>query len=76
MPSEELLAPPWVAPKAVARAKTAGPEWVEVAGLAKPQAEQLLDWLEVNGFEQRQVVLGADGSFVVRYRPRSPRSPL
>jgi hypothetical protein len=76
MPSEELLAPPRVAPKASAPATTGGPGWLQVAGLGKPQAEQLLDWLEVNGFEQRQVVLGPDGSFVVRYRPRSPRGPL
>jgi hypothetical protein len=59
----------------MAPAKTSGPAWLEVTGLSKPQAEQLLDWLEVNGFEQRQVVLGPDGSFVVRYRPRSSRGP-
>ena len=50
----------------------AEPEWLEVSGLGKPQAEQLLDWLEINGFEQRQVVLGADNAFVVRYRRREP----
>ena len=75
MPSEELLAPPRVAPKA-APAPTAGPVWLEATGLGRQQAEQLLDWLEVNGFEQRQVVLGPDGSFTVRYRPRSLRGPL
>jgi hypothetical protein len=76
MVSEKVVAPPWVAPKAVARATTDGPEWLEVTGLGKPQAEQLLDWLEVNGFEQRQIAMGPDESFVVRYLPRSLRGPL
>jgi hypothetical protein len=75
MASEKVIAPPAVAPKtfpAAAVAKADEPEWLEVSGLGKPQAEQLLDWLEINGFEQRQILMGADESFVVRYRPRGP----
>ena len=76
MASEKVIAPPAAAPRtspeAAAPAKAEEPEWLEVGGLGKPQAEQLLDWLEVNGYEQRQIVMGPDESFVVRYRPRGP----
>ena len=76
MASEKVIAPPAAVPKTspqpAAPAKADDPGWLEVSGLGKPQAEQLLDWLEVNGFEQRQILMGPDNSFVVRYRPRGP----
>ena len=79
MASEKVIArvvsPPKTSPGAAA-APADQPEWLEVGGLGKPQAEQLLDWLEVNGYEQRQIVMAPDNSFVVRYLPRSLRGPL
>jgi hypothetical protein len=50
-------------------------DWLSVEGLEKAQTERLLDWLEGNGYERGEVILGPDGSCVVRYRPRteSPR---
>ena len=34
----------------------------------KNEAEQLLDWLEANGYSQREVALTADGFFTVARR--------
>ncbi len=36
--------------------------------LNKTEAERLLDWLEANGYSQREVSLAKDGSFTVRWR--------
>jgi len=36
--------------------------------LNKSEAERLLDWLEANGYSQREVSLAKDGSFTVRWR--------
>jgi len=71
MARDKVVTPPVVVPE-TSPAAADEPEWHEMSGLTKPQAEQLLDWLEVHGFEQRQVVVGADKLFVVRYRPRGP----
>jgi hypothetical protein len=80
MASEKVLAPPQAPPKTspvvCPSAPSDEPEWLEVSGLGKVEAERLLDWLEANGIEQRQVVVGANNLFVVRYRPRSLRGPL
>ena len=81
MASEKMSAPVVIPPKTSPEAAAAPtpadpPEWLEVGGLGTPQAEQLLDWLEINGFEQRQIVVAPDNSFVVRYLPRSLRGPL
>ena len=43
-------------------------EWLAVADLEKAQAEQLLDWLENHGYEQREVCASADGRLAVRFR--------
>ncbi|MHB1425879.1 MAG: hypothetical protein ACYC3I_22165 [Gemmataceae bacterium] len=42
--------------------------------LSKDEAERLLDWLESNGYSQREVSLAEDGSFTVRWR-RGSRIP-
>ena len=42
--------------------------------LNKSEAERLLDWLESNGYSQREVYLVEDGSFTVRWR-RETRFP-
>ena len=36
--------------------------------LNKSQAERLLDWLEANGYAQREVRIEEDGNFTVRWR--------
>jgi hypothetical protein len=68
MASENVIAPPAIALKAASERVGSESEWLEVGGLCKPQAEQLLDWLETHGYEHRQIVIGLDESFVVRYR--------
>jgi hypothetical protein len=76
MARDKVVAPPAAVPNASPGAATPAaadePKWLEVSGLGKPQAEQLLDWLEAHGFEQRQILVGPDNLFVVRYRPRGP----
>lgn len=42
--------------------------WERRERLNKSDAERLLDWLEANGYSQREVSLGEDGSFTVRWR--------
>jgi hypothetical protein len=42
--------------------------WERRERLNKSEAERLLDWLEANGYSQREVSLGKDGSFTVRWR--------
>ena len=44
-------------------------DWQKVADLDKAQAELLLDWLENNGFEQREITESATGRLTIRYRP-------
>lgn len=36
--------------------------------LNKSDAENLLDWLEANGYSQRETTVAEDGSFTVRWR--------
>lgn len=38
-----------------------------VAGLTKTEAEELLDWLEANGIDNRELTQADDQGFVVRY---------
>jgi len=43
-----------------------------VANLTKTEAEQLLDWLEANGYDNSRLSCGANGSFEVRFKmPRN-----
>jgi hypothetical protein len=42
--------------------------WREVSGLSKAQAEVLLDWLEANGYRERELTCTPDRLFTVRYR--------
>lgn len=42
--------------------------WQCCEQLNKSEADHLLDWLEVDGFSQREVTLAEDGSFTVRWR--------
>jgi hypothetical protein len=39
-----------------------------VGGLAKAEAEDLLDWLEANGYERRDVAYKEGKGFVVQYQ--------
>jgi hypothetical protein len=50
------------------RTSTDAEGWQRCEHLSKTQADQLLDWLEVNGFSRREVTLTEDGSFTVRWR--------
>lgn len=43
--------------------------WERCEHLSKSEAERLLDWLEANGYSQREVFPTADGAFAVRWRP-------
>jgi hypothetical protein len=76
MATEQVLLPK---PPLFLRASAAsGPDeayWLEVSGLEKYQAEQLLDWLETNGYERRKVAVGAGGRMVVRYVARPTSGP-
>ncbi|HEY7327562.1 MAG TPA: hypothetical protein VH592_07980 [Gemmataceae bacterium] len=42
--------------------------WERRERLNKSEAERLLDWLEANGYSQREATLAEDGSFTVRWR--------
>ena len=42
--------------------------WERCVKLTKSEAERLLDWLEANGYSQKEVLLGEDGAFIVRWR--------
>ena len=46
-----------------------------VTGLTKGQAEELLDWLDHNGYPPGVVRLEEGGRFTVRYRRRTPAPP-
>jgi hypothetical protein len=54
-------------------APTAGSTgYVEVSGLTKAQAERLLDWLEANGYQARELSAWTPDGYTVRYRkPRA-----
>lgn len=41
--------------------------WERREHLNKSDAEKLLDWLEANGYSQREVSLAEDGSFIIRW---------
>ncbi len=42
--------------------------WSSASGLSQREAEELLDWLEANGFGQREVVYPPGGGLTVRWR--------
>jgi hypothetical protein len=48
------------------RAPTQASTWW-VSGLTKTEAEDCLDWLEANGYTQREVALKGDG-FAIRFK--------
>jgi hypothetical protein len=54
-------------PERYASRQVAGPgDWISVPGLTKTEAEELLDWLEANGFTNRELIPTED-RFTVRY---------
>jgi hypothetical protein len=48
----------------------ASADWWEVADLGKAQAEQLLDWLENNGYTQREIAAATKDWLIIRSRVR------
>jgi hypothetical protein len=43
--------------------------WASVSGLTQHEAEELLDWLEANGYTRREVVYAPEsGLITVRWR--------
>ena len=63
--------PPLVASQTPASGSSpsAGPtDFTEVTGLTKAQAEQLLDWLEANGYQAFEVSEFTPNGYTVRYR--------
>jgi hypothetical protein len=42
--------------------------WARASGLTQREAEELLDWLEANGFSQREVTYPPEGGVTVRWR--------
>jgi hypothetical protein len=42
--------------------------WAVVSGLTQREAEDLLDWLEANGFTQREVLYTPGPGVTVRWR--------
>jgi hypothetical protein len=42
--------------------------WATASGLTQREAEELLDWLEANGFNQREVVYTPSAGITVRWR--------
>lgn len=42
--------------------------WERREGLNKSESESLLDWLEANGYSQKEVYVAEDGNFTVRWR--------
>jgi hypothetical protein len=42
--------------------------WTSAAGLNQREAEELLDWLEANGYDRHEVAYAPDGSVTVRWR--------
>jgi hypothetical protein len=46
----------------------AGEGWEHCAGMAKDEAEQFLDWLEVHGYARREVRYEEGRGFAVRWR--------
>ena len=45
----------------------AEPDWFLVKDLQREQAEHLLDWLENNGYEQREVSASTNGLLAVSF---------
>jgi hypothetical protein len=41
--------------------------WATASGLTQREAEELLDWLEANGFSQREVVYSPEAGLTVRW---------
>jgi hypothetical protein len=54
-----------------------GRELARVSGLTLIEAEDLLDWLEQNGYEQRGLLCESDSTFTVEFRidPRHATAP-
>lgn len=49
------------------RRETDAEGWERCEHLNKSEAERLLDWLEANGYSQREIRLAEDGGFMVRW---------
>jgi hypothetical protein len=52
----------------VERSETDAAGWNCCACRDKPEAEMSLDWLEANGYTQREVAYAEDQGFLVRWR--------
>ena len=70
-----LLSPPTGLPRPIAWRERLGnlldrnrTEPALVAGLTKGEAEDLLDWLEANGYQQRELSYNDRQGFVVQYK--------
>jgi hypothetical protein len=42
--------------------------WAWTTGLTRTEAEELLDWLEANGYRERELSFQPEQSFQVRWR--------
>jgi hypothetical protein len=42
--------------------------WATATGLTQREAEELLDWLEANGYQQREVLFASGPGITVRWR--------
>ena len=60
----------WFGPRRVVRPPivTDAEGWVSSSGLTQREAEELLDWLEANGFGQREVRYMPGSGITVRWR--------
>ena len=50
------------------RTSTDAEGWARCERLNKIEADRLLDWLEANGYLEREVSVAEDGTFTVRWR--------
>ena len=50
------------------RTNTDAEGWARCERLNKIEADRLLDWLEANGYLEREVSVAEDGTFTVRWR--------
>jgi PAS domain S-box-containing protein len=55
--------------------ETCSPGEEQRTGLSKAEAEEMLDWLEVNGFQRRGVRYGGKKGFTVRWEATPARRP-
>ena len=71
---EPVLAPP-VLPFVVGGVETPRPNLARLSGLTLGEAEDVLDWLEQNGYEERSLLCESGTSFSVEFCLDSSRVP-